>query len=696
MTDREHIRYEHYEVYVREDGSPWELGRGAMGATYKAFDTSLHTDVALKVISEKCFANPTARKRFEREARAAAKLRHPNIASVYHFGTGETDSFYAMELVDGETVEHLLRKRGRIDTETALEIVIQVSRALVAAEKRHIVHRDLKPANIMLHEEDGELLVKVIDFGLAKQLDNPRDAGVTVQGFVGTPHFASPEQLNERPLDTRSDIYSLGATLWHMLTGRPPFTGSVVQIVSQHLSAPLPMKAVESQPTPVKQLLTAMLAKDAADRPQTATALRRRAQQALAAIRSGNGVDATGFAGAGDLETDQETLEPAETAASLAPTVGQVRSVQRSELSIAPRPKPSSAPPVRAPTRPKRLWLPITAGVAGAIVLAASAWLFVHRSPEVPETSEPHAIPEEPDAELLAEKVDSAWSEGRNADAISMLAISSDTIPNAQERLETMVRKSTSSLKGAPPPELRAALIDAAEVGSPTAMYVLANAIVEEYPSRAALWYEKAASRGNAKAMTRLGLLNAKGIDHLPPNAEHAIPWFEKASEAGDPEGQFALAECLLRGLGSLKRDPARAVALLKRAAEQDYPRALDLLGTVYSQGKVVPKDYHASYEYYQRAAKLNYAPSMANLGVLLMNGHGPSGQPDPAGAVHLFERGANAGDPISMLYLAMALEGGAGLPPNPKKARTWYVAAAKAGNKRALEWCRNQKIEGF
>ena len=166
--------YQHYEILARPDGSPWELGRGAMGVTYKARDRNLDTLVALKIINARFSARPDARQRFLREAQAAASLRHPNVASVFHFGTinalpeleGEAlsaeekaeagDSFYAMEFIEGETLEARLRRSGPLSAVTALQIAVQVTRALIAAERRGLVHRDLKPSNIMLAAEEEE------------------------------------------------------------------------------------------------------------------------------------------------------------------------------------------------------------------------------------------------------------------------------------------------------------------------------------------------------------------------------------------------------------------------------------------------------------------------------------------------------------------------------------------------------------
>ena len=148
----EERRYQHYEVTVREDGmTPSELGRGAMGITYRAVDLNLGAPVALKVMSARYSNQREARDRFRREAQTAAQLRHPNVASVYHFGeTAAGQYFYAMELVEGETLESRVRREGPLGAEVVLEIATQVAHALLAAEKHGLVHRDLKPSNLML------------------------------------------------------------------------------------------------------------------------------------------------------------------------------------------------------------------------------------------------------------------------------------------------------------------------------------------------------------------------------------------------------------------------------------------------------------------------------------------------------------------------------------------------------------------
>ena len=269
-----------FEVEQRADGSYWELGRGGMGVTYLARDKVLRRRVALKVIDTPTVSthrdSQTARERFLREARAAAALRHPNVAAVYHFGAAPDVSrcFYAMELVEGETLETRVRRHGPLNPKVVVEIATQIAQALTAAAAQGLIHRDLKPGNIMLKPGNAgatELEVKIIDFGLAKAVaDVGGEMDITHGEFVGTPNFASPEQFESRPVDVRSDIYSLGATLWFALTGKTPFAGRNIEEIrgAQKLAA-LPTEQLKAAhvPPPLKSLLKSMLALEPAGRP---------------------------------------------------------------------------------------------------------------------------------------------------------------------------------------------------------------------------------------------------------------------------------------------------------------------------------------------------------------------------------------------------------------------------------------------
>jgi len=222
------LRFEHYEILTREDGTPVELGRGAMGVTYKAVDVNLRCTVALKVIRARFVGDESARRRFVREARAAASVRHPNVASVFHLGKSGDSYFYAMEFVDGEPLDRLIRHSKRLEVKLALEIATQIAAGLTAIHEQNLVHRDIKPSNVMVKLKGENSTAKIIDLGLAKGVaESQSETVVSIPGsFAGTPVFASPEQFAGVGADIRSDLYSLGVTLWMMLAGQPPFRGA--------------------------------------------------------------------------------------------------------------------------------------------------------------------------------------------------------------------------------------------------------------------------------------------------------------------------------------------------------------------------------------------------------------------------------------------------------------------------------------
>jgi TolB-like protein/Flp pilus assembly protein TadD len=263
--------FEHYEILMGENGSLQELGRGAMGVTYKALDINLGRPVALKLLNSRLLEDEPARQRFLREARAAARVRHPNVASVFHLGSRGREFFYAMEFVEGQSLAEHIKRHGRLAAKLALEITAQVAAGLAAIHKEHLVHRDIKSSNIMLSpKEGGGYVARIIDLGLAKAVEElPKEAALSnANAFLGTPHFASPEQCSGGKLDIRSDLYSLGVTLWEMVAGAVPFTGSATQVMSQHLTAPLPLEKLKGVPNSLVGLLKSLLQKDPPKRPQ--------------------------------------------------------------------------------------------------------------------------------------------------------------------------------------------------------------------------------------------------------------------------------------------------------------------------------------------------------------------------------------------------------------------------------------------
>ncbi|MBM3888515.1 MAG: serine/threonine protein kinase [Verrucomicrobia bacterium] len=257
MENLEGQTFAGYEVHAL-------LGRGGMGAVYRARQPLLNRIVALKVISPAVAQDPEFLARFHREATAAAKLSHSNIVLLYTAGTCDGVPYMACEFVEGETLQAKLDRRGRLDPREALAICVFVAQALDHAwQKAQIVHRDIKPDNIFLSSA-GE--VKVGDFGLAKSIGGPT-MGLTKTGTtLGTPNYMSPEQaLGQKEIDFRADIYSLGCVLYHLLSGQLPYaSASVIEVMTQQAyGPPLVITQVMSDCTvPLALLVGKMVAKD--------------------------------------------------------------------------------------------------------------------------------------------------------------------------------------------------------------------------------------------------------------------------------------------------------------------------------------------------------------------------------------------------------------------------------------------------
>jgi serine/threonine protein kinase len=279
------MKFDRYEVLYHEDGSMFRLGQGKTSSSYKALDLDLQVPVVLKVIRHEFLEDEEARKRFLREARAAALLRHPHVAMIYRLGEEDGTCFYAREFIEGETLDAKVNRDGPLAVTEALNVALQVAQALVAVKKMNLVHRDIKPSNLMI-AKDGA--IKIIDFGLTKS--SPSGQGealelITLSGFVGTPDYASPEQLNEQTVDVASDIYSLGVTLWFLLTGRPPFRGPMAQVMAKHLQSSPPFDDLPNLPRCVVSLLAHMLEKEPAKRPISPTHLVEEIQQCVARVK---------------------------------------------------------------------------------------------------------------------------------------------------------------------------------------------------------------------------------------------------------------------------------------------------------------------------------------------------------------------------------------------------------------------------
>lgn len=251
-----------YEVEAR-------IGEGGMGKVYRCRDHTLKRQVAIKVLHDKYGRDEHYQARFRREARSLASLSHPSIAQIFSIDSAEDDSLYiVMEYVEGRSVQEILAEDGPFGAEKAVHSILQVARGLQAALDGGLIHRDIKPSNLLVRP-DG--VVKIVDFGLSKEVST--DDTLTEEGIVlGTPHYLSPEQGRGKQVDHRSDIYALGATFYHMVTGKPPFEGkSQVSIIVAHVEEdpPSPRALCSNLPDSLSEVIGKMMARKVSDRYET-------------------------------------------------------------------------------------------------------------------------------------------------------------------------------------------------------------------------------------------------------------------------------------------------------------------------------------------------------------------------------------------------------------------------------------------
>ncbi|MHC5034521.1 MAG: serine/threonine protein kinase [Planctomycetota bacterium] len=330
-----------------------KIGEGGMGSVYKGTHKTLDIPLAVKVLPKHIdLKDPEYSQRFSREARIAARLRHPNLVQVHDYGVEGGYYYLVMDYVPGPTCSEEVQRLGKLDWRKASEIASQVSRGLEYAASKGIIHRDVTPGNIII---DPEGVARITDLGLAKE--TTADAtGLTRSGAsLGTPYYMSPEQINSaRDVDFRTDIYSLGATLYHMICGKVPYTGTTFEVMTKQVREPLPSPKdhVPDLPDDLCDVIRKMMAKSPADRYATYEELR----EDLGNLLEGKPVMAAGF-------RDQSMVH----ADAPVGAVDQFADLSSEETHIAN--------PVRRSNKPLLIAI-LIAGVLIAIAIIAAGFLL--------------------------------------------------------------------------------------------------------------------------------------------------------------------------------------------------------------------------------------------------------------------------------------------------------------------------------
>ena len=377
-----------------------KIGAGGMGTVYLAEDPTLHRTVALKVLVRTDNTPPNLIRRFHAEAKTAARLRHPNIVTVYDSGEADGHLFLALEYIDGPDIERVIRKKGKIPVERTVEIMRQITRALDHAHTAGVVHRDIKPSNILMRRDGTATLT---DLGLARAIDETAASGITRAGFtVGTVDYMAPEQArSSKSADVRSDLYSLGCTWFHMLTAKVPYAaGDLTNKLRQHAQEPTPdPRSIEPNiPPGVVAVLQRLMAKRPEDRYQTPADLLADLDQPGLCRESVTADDLRSLAEdvgtSGPMPTvglpawaDDDTVPSGSTIISSArsspppaPSPGKKRRpVPRPSPQQRPRPRPAAKSPAPAAAKPVRKSDQIRAAVVlgGCVLLFAVAiWML--------------------------------------------------------------------------------------------------------------------------------------------------------------------------------------------------------------------------------------------------------------------------------------------------------------------------------
>lgn len=671
-----------------------EIGHGGMAIVYKAYQPSLDRIVAIKVLAPQHAQAPGYRDRFFQEAKAVARLSHPNILEVHDVGMDEDWSYIVMKFVSGPTMRKFIGEP--MPLARASNIIEQIAAGLDHAHSHGVIHRDIKSSNILM---EGDW-VFITDFGIAKIME----ASIALTGtgeLMGTPAYMSPEQGSGKPVDHRTDIYSLGIVLYELITGRVPFTGETPYgVIFKHVNDPLPMPRcyIPDLPENVERVVLKALAKDPDHRYESAGQMAAALREAVAAASRDAApgrplaAEPAGVVGAQHLQPQRE-----------------ISSFQAVE-GFATCPKPAE---------PQQKKKPLSSFRRVALILACGALLLsgislAYFSMRGGGGKERTASEQTPPAEVRTQ--DGAPSEPKPQESPQQTTLQPGDLQVQYEQATRFLQDKNyaEALDRFGRLAAQGHIASQNELGR---MHMQGLGVNKDF-HEAAEWFGKAADRGDAGGRVGLGILYLRGGPGVQKDEKAALNWFKLAAEQGDPDGEFhfgnmyrygravkqdfrAAAKWLkkaaeqghaeseselgymyMHGLG-VEKNFKEAVKRFTKAADQGHMESQNELGYMYVQGLGVKKDFKEAAGWFQKAADKGYAGSQINLGMLYLKG-GYGIQQDDQAALSWFKLAAEQGDPDGQFYLGNMFRHGRGGKQNLEEAAKWYKKATDQGHEGA------------
>jgi uncharacterized protein len=717
------------------------LGSGAFGTVYRAYDPKLDREVALKVLRGEVLAAPKARERFQREARSAAKMFHPNIVPVFDTGGDGDRCYIASAFIAGLTLGRLARESPP-DPRRAAGLVVQLLDALAYAHKQGVLHRDIKPDNCLV-DDQGRLYLT--DFGLAASLEQEGTRMTREGAVMGTPAYMAPEQAlgDLANIGPAADQYAAAVVLYELLTGRTPFEGPTPSVLYQAVHTPPP------RPTQLRPGLDGMLegiclkalAKRKEDRFPDCAVFAGVLRSWLAAQPAAGGPPAAPPPQAPPANTptqpelvwyEQETLTPAEPAIPYLPTAPadppkrpkpkapprpEVPYLPTAEIDPAPPrpPAPRPAPPRRKaplartevdevevepePSGGGKGWVVLLlVGLLLAAGLAAGGYyLYRLRHPPVDGTASQDDRKVDPAVKADADGLVKQVAAGKGgADFLREQApkrlpawrqAADAGFPEGQLLLGLCYVEGAGVEKDGD--RGLGLLRKAADKGFAPAQNALGSCYEEgngtdRDPAEAARWYRKAADQGFARAQYNLGFCYRHALG-VPEDLKEATNWFRKAADLGDPDAQDAVVVCYHElgmrynnGEGGFPADAAEAVRWYRKAADLGHAESQYRLGLAAFYGNGLPLNQAEGFGWYLKAAEQGHTDAQNNVGYCYHSGLGVP--KDYAQAVDWFRRAADQGNARARSNLALCYQNGNGVPRDLNEAIRLYRLSADEG----------------